>query len=453
MTTPLSKEQIKAKADRAEARSRGDGAAKELVEIALTEGELDVEIRKLAELPPGVYESRRVEAAKWLGMRAGALDKLVYAGRSSSKPTKEAPPLYPHWIVTPCSEPVEADALLRDIIRCAHRYAVCSHHDALASALWVMLSWIHGVATFSPLLVITSAEPMSGKTTLLRVISFLCPRSISTVEISEAALYRAIELYQPTFVIDEFDSVLANPEKGILRSVINSGHTRGDGILRVNKDKQFALEHFSTFCPKAIGMIGRKLPPATLTRCIFIEMQRRKRDEKVERFKHVDNSELADLRSRLCRWAMDSANTLRDADPAMPGDFENRYGDNWRMQFAIADLAGEDWGEEARAAASEIEHASDNATGSARLLKAVKTILDEAENGDGAIGSQQLIDKLIADQTSEWAEWRHGKPISQRQLAALLKPFRIFPEQVRIGGQQVRGYQRERFNQAWDRYV
>jgi putative DNA primase/helicase len=251
-------------------------------------------------------------------MRAAALDKLVYAGRSSSKPAKEEPPLFPHWVVTSCSDPVEADALLRDIIRSTHRYVVCSHHDALAAALWVMFSWVHGIATFSPLLVVTSAEPMSGKTTLLRVISFLCPRSISTVEISEAALYRAIEVYQPTFVIDEFDNVLANPEKGTLRSVINSGHTRGDGIVRLNKDKNYALEKFSTFGPKAIGMIGRKLPAATLTRCIFIEMQRRKRDEKIERFKHIDDSDLADLRSRLCRWATDSSETLRNAEPSMP---------------------------------------------------------------------------------------------------------------------------------------
>jgi hypothetical protein len=35
--------------------------------------------------------------------------------------------------------------------------------------------------------------------------------------------------------------------------VINSGHTRGQGVVRcTDPDKNF--------CPKAIGMVGRKLP-------------------------------------------------------------------------------------------------------------------------------------------------------------------------------------------------
>jgi putative DNA primase/helicase len=249
-------------------------------------------------------------------MREKELDRFVRDARKAEG--NAPPPLYPHWAVEPWAEPVETDALLSDIVRRINRHIVCSPGDTLAAALWVALAWVHDTATFSPLLVATSAEPMSGKTTLLRVISFLCPRSISTVEISEAALYRAIEKYQPTFAIDEFDTVLANPDRAVLRSVINSGHTRGDGILRVNKDKDNALETFSTFCPKAIGMIGRKLPPATLTRCIFIDMKRRTRDEKVERFRHVDDAGLAELRSKLARWAEDHASILREADPVMP---------------------------------------------------------------------------------------------------------------------------------------
>jgi hypothetical protein len=42
--------------------------------------------------------------------------------------------------------------------------------------------------------------------------------------------------------------------------------------------------------------VGRRLPPATLSRCIFIELRRCKKDEEVDEFKQVDDSELADLR-------------------------------------------------------------------------------------------------------------------------------------------------------------
>ena len=81
-------EQIKAAADRAEARARGETAAKEFVATARSEGELDAEIRNLAALPIGVYESKRVAEAKRLGMRAAILDKLVEAARPRDQDRK-----------------------------------------------------------------------------------------------------------------------------------------------------------------------------------------------------------------------------------------------------------------------------------------------------------------------------------------------------------------------------
>jgi len=341
--------------------------------------------------------------------------------------------------------------LIRDIIRKLQKHVVISFDNALAVALWIMLAWVHDeAATHSPILNVTSAEPESGKSTTLGVISFLLRRCVSSVEISEAALYRAIELWQPSFAIDEFDSVLAGDDKTGLRSVINSGHTRGQTVIRcVGEDK--TPQQFKTFAPKCIGMVGRKLPPATLSRCVTVELRRRKKSECIEKFKHVDDPELADLRGRLLRFSMDSEETLRMATVTMPEGFENRHGDNWHLQFKIADLAGDDWGEQARAAAAKIIASSDASTAGVRLLAATQAIL--AESADGAIGSQDLINKLIADPTSEWAEWRHGKPISQAQLARLLKPFHIFAERVQAGGQRVRGYHRSQFEDAWSRYL
>jgi putative DNA primase/helicase len=394
------------------------------------------------------YARQLKAAAKELDVDKTEIQKEVQARR-------EKAPLYGHWIVEPWPETVEGDALLRDIIRRIRRHVFCSHEDALPVALWIMLSWVHdAVATHSPLLVITSAEPMSGKTTMLAVLSFLVPRSIRSVEITEAALYRSIELWHPTLVCDEFDSVLASDDKTALRSVINSGHTRGDGVLRINRDKNNEPELFPTFGAKCVGMVGRKLPPQTLTRCIFVELRRRKKNETVERFKYADDGELNDLRRRLLRWSLDNEDKLADVQPLIPAELENRYDDNWRLQLAIADLAGEDWGDQARAAAIRLERAADNTTASARLLATIQKIRSATEvSDDDAIGSQQLIDKLTATPDSEWAEWRHGKPISEAQLARLLKPFRIFPEQVRVGGQQVRGYHWLQFKDAWERYA
>jgi hypothetical protein len=113
-------------------------------------------------------------------------------------------------------------------------------------------------------------------------------------------------------VIDEFDTVLSSTEddKAALRSVINSGHVRGQGVLCCEGDEH-RPEMFPTFAPKAIGMIGKKLPPATLGRCISIELRRRLTNETIERFAHHDDDELGDLRRRLRRWSMDHADALK----------------------------------------------------------------------------------------------------------------------------------------------
>jgi hypothetical protein len=128
------------------------------------------------------------------------------------------------------------------------------------------------------------------------------------------ALYRSIKRWQPTFAIDEFDRALVSDDKAGLCSVVNSGHTRGQGVIRCMGDDK-TPELFSTFSAKAIGMCGRRLPPATLSRCIFVELRRKKGSEPAERFDHKDDSGLADLRARLARWAIDNQDALRDAKP------------------------------------------------------------------------------------------------------------------------------------------
>jgi Protein of unknown function (DUF3631) len=407
-------------------------------------------IANLAKMEPGIQFGReRKKLMKQFDVHASDIDAAVKAYREDA----EVAPLYGHWIVEPWPEPVEGDSLLRDIIKRIHRHVVISHDGALVVALWIMLSWVHDeIATHSPILNINSAEPESGKSTTMGLVAFLMPKCIASVEASEAAIYRAIKRWAPSFCFDEFDSILAGDDKAGLRSVINSGHTKGSGVMRCIGDDN-TPEMFPTFAPKVIGMVGRKLPPATLSRCIFVELRRRKRDECVEKFRHRDDSELADLRRRLRRWAMDNEDILRSANPTMPDELTNRRADNWSLQLAIADLCSgvEDFGDKARAAAIKIEGTTDSRTVNVKALAVIQTVF--ASIDDDAISSEDLIRNMTADPDSEWAEWKNGKPVSQAQLARLLKRYGIIPERVQIGGQRVRGYKRVWFIEAWERYL
>jgi hypothetical protein len=235
---------------------------------AKTKAEADEQglIDNLARLGRLEYEQRRSEAAKGLGIRRGALDEEVKARRAERRAQSGPPPLFGHWEVEPWPEEVDTDALLLSLKRRVQRHAILSNEAATVVALWVLFAWAHDTAAVhSPILRVTSPEANSGKTTLLSVVAFLVPRALLCVEISEATLFRGVELWQPTIIVDEADVILVNNEP--LRAVVNSGWTRGAVVPRCIGDEK-TPHAFPTFCPKALGMKGRKLLDTTLSRCI-----------------------------------------------------------------------------------------------------------------------------------------------------------------------------------------
>jgi hypothetical protein len=179
-------------------------------------------IDALARLSALDYDKQRKQAARDLGVRNSSLDKEVEGRRAELAAEAEPTPLYPHWVVEPWPEAVDGDALIRDIMRRVRRHVVLTQDQALTVALWILMAWAHpGAAIYSPILMATSAEPNSGKTTLLNLIGFLVPRSLCTVGVTEAVLFRSIERWGPTIIVDEADTLLVHNEP--LRAVINSG--------------------------------------------------------------------------------------------------------------------------------------------------------------------------------------------------------------------------------------
>jgi hypothetical protein len=417
-------------------------------------------IDELARLNDVEYDRRRNEAADQMGIRRGTLDGQVNARRAERAEETGPPPLFGHWVVEPWTEAVDTGELILALAGRVKRHVILTDDEALTVALWIMFAWAHdAAAVHSPILLATSAEANSGKTQLLSLIGFLVPRALVCVEISEATLFRGIEKWQPTIIVDEADVILLNNEP--LRSVINSGWTRGSCVPRCIGDDN-TPHAFPTFCPKVIGMKGRKLPDTTLSRSIIIEMKRKKAAESVMHFRSIDDAGLAELRRRALRWADDTGEKLQDAEPVMPPGFDNRLGDNWSVLLAISDHAGSEWPTKARKAAIKLSKVADVASSGVQTLAAIKAIYCPAPEKDGTeppephdhMSSADLAATLGADMTGPWAEWKGGKPITQAQLARVLKPFGIAPEVIRLtGAGTIRGYKRSQFEDAWDRYL
>jgi putative DNA primase/helicase len=405
-------------------------------------------IAELAKLSALDYQQQRKNAAKALDVTVAALDKLVGA----VKAPRPGASLFAWWEVEPSSEPVDTERLLTRLLGRIRSHVVMPDDAARVAALWVAMTWVHEqAAVHSPILLVTSPEPNSGKTTLLGVLSFLVRSSLRSVGVSAAALYRAVEKWQPTIIVDEADTVFVDNDD--LRQVVNSGWTRGEGVLRCDGENNDPYV-FPTFCPKAIGMKGRKLPDTLMSRTIVIEMARRKPGELALDFQYVDDDGLAELRSDLARFATDTAGALQRARPTLPQGFENRRAANWRLLLAIADIAGEEWGLKARAAAEKIAGTPAGESAGTDLLADIRMVFDASPDAD-CILSRQLVDILAGDPESRWCEWgRDRKPITQKQLAGLLREFHVISTTVHPADQRHgKGYRRIDFEEAWGRYL
>jgi len=162
-----------------------------------------------------------------------------------------------------------------------------------------------------------------------------------------------------------------------------------------------------------------------------------------------DSEEFAALRSQAARWAIDNFDPLVDADPQLPNGLNDRASDNWRPLLAIADLAGGEWPQDTRQAACLLSgEAQDGAIGVV-LLKDVRVAFGDNE----VIRSADLVARLTADPERPWAEWKHGRPLTQKQLANLLAPFCITSGTVHPPGlPDGKGYRRADFEGAWRAY-
>lgn len=352
----------------------------------------------------------------------------------------------------PWPEPVDGAELLGELVRTYARYLAQPDGAATADALWTLHAHAHDVAVVSPLLAFSSAAKRCGKTTALTVLGALVPRPLPASNITAAALFRAVEAYRPTLLVDEADTFLRDREE--LRGILNSGHTRaGAQVIRTVGDDH-ETRTFTTWSPKAIALIG-DLPDTLRDRAIEVRLRRRRPDEAVERVRLDRLGELEPLRRRCARWAADNLDALREADPDVPGELHDRASDNWRPLLAIADVAGGEWPERARRAALRLSGAEvDDGDAGVLLLSDLRDLF--AARGADRLASAEIVGALTEMEDRPWPEWRRGQPLTTRQLARLLQPFGVAPKQMRTdggSGPKVRGYESADLEDPFRRYL
>ncbi len=398
-------------------------------------------------------ESEVRDIARWIG------EKPQQGGQSKRPASSERQPKQPAAVApAPPQCTMTAVEIARQVLRTLQRFVILSLAQACIVTLWVMHCHALEAADATPYLNIYSPEKGSGKTRLLEVLRFLTPRPWFTGSVSAAVLFRSIEDKKPTLLLDESDAAFGGDKDyaEALRGVLNTGNDRDGKASRCERQgNNFVSHDYATFCPKAIAGIGDRLPDTVRDRSIPIRLQRKLPDELVERFRRRKvEPELKPLVEQIAAWGFQHSESLRQAEPLLPDELSDRQQDGAEPLLAIADAIGGEWPGRARAAFVELygsPAAHDQSIG-VRLLSAVRCVFKSVGDPD-RMSSAVLRERLIEIEGSPWAEWKDSKPITACRIARLLGPYDIHPRTVREGKDTFKGYWRESFEDAWNRYL
>ncbi|GFO68690.1 hypothetical protein GMLC_22690 [Geomonas limicola] len=406
--------------------------------------DLEEAATRLSKLSLVQYDRVRGEEAKFLGIRQKTLDDAVKDARKGGKGEDlpfESVELWPEEVV-----PAE---VLSDIAATIRRFIICTPETATAAALWIAITWFIDVIEVAPLAIITAPEKRCGKTQLLSLLGRLVAKPLTASSITPSALFRTIDAWGPTLLIDEADAFMKDNEE--LRGLLNSGHTRDSAYVIRCIGENFTPTKFNTWGAKALAGIGH-LADTLMDRAITLELRRKLPEETVDRIRHAEQNLFANLRSKLARFAEDAKEAVRRARPPLPPALNDRAQDNWEPLLAIAMTAGEEWLQRGTTAALELCGGEERSlTVGTELLSDIAELFEE--RGTDRISTADLIRALCSDDEKPWATYNRGQAISPRQVASRLKEYGITSRSIRIYNSTPKGYTVDQFQEAFSRYL
>lgn len=336
----------------------------------------------------------------------------------------------------------ETRAFLREYI------VFANDHQVNALALFIAVCWAIDTFDTAPYIHVRSPEKQSGKSRLLKVVGLLVPRPQHTANISTAALAHLIDQDHVTALIDEVDALFKERSESaeILRGIINAGNERGTPYVRMAGPNMSKVKRFDVFGPKCLAGIG-KIPDTIRDRSIVIELERRLKDQPVAKLRLRE----AELVAQPIRTNLENLLSALAIDwwPRAPAGLTDRAEDIWGPLLTIADLAGNGWPDQARRAALTLSGDVDPTEESlgVQLLTDIRSVFA----GDRMF-TEDLLKALHELDEAGWSDL-FGKPMDGRQLAKLLKPYKVRSGQVRVGSKSAKGYKLEDLRRAFNHWL
>ncbi len=214
-------------------------------------------------------------------------------------------------------------------------------------------------------------------------------------------------------------------------------------------------------------------------RSLIVRLVRKLTAQRTKRLRLRDGAELAVLARKIARFVIDNAERLSTIDPTPLDAANDRAIDAWDTLFAVADVAGGEWPQRARAAALAFIGADEaealDSDVALLLLADVRDIFDgemildkegapvvdlftrepQRTGGTDRIATKALLERLCALEERPWNAWgKAKKPMTDMGLAKLLRPYGIRSGTIRLADDvTLKGYHRHAFEDAFARYL
>jgi hypothetical protein len=379
--------------------------------------------------------------------------------------------------IEPWAEPVDGHELAEQLCAVFKRYLVLDEGSVRTLALWVFGSYLANCFQKFPILRVISPVKRCGKSTLLDCFELLVCRPLVTASISASSLYRLIEKYHPTMLMDEADSFAKDDED--IRNIVNGGYEKGRPAIRVNKETM-EPEIFDTFGPKVLASIS-SLHATIEDRSLFVRMERKARNQDVEMLCDDPKLPFLELRRKLTRWANDHAVRIESTRVPRPPHLDSRAWDKWRPIYAIVSYfkEGSRWPYHVGTISGKMtrEYDVEDSVLTEILLKmramfrrrSVQLLAEYKKAGTSweqlaeedkrwvkFLPTTDILAELNSDDESTWADWKKGdkEGLTTQRLSKELKEFKIKSVQLQYNQKRHRGYSLDaKLEDAFRRYL
>lgn len=363
-------------------------------------------------------------------------------------------------------EPIDGAQLLDAVMDWYAKFINCDVLDLEILSLFTVHTHLVVECYTTPRLLLDSAMPGSGKTTVCEHLSRLACNGVLFASLSSTAmLVRLLENGISTLLIDEVDRTLAPDKQGVgdLIAVLNSGYKRGATrpVLVPAKGGGWNTTKMSTFAPVVLAGNSPHLPDDTRSRCIRILLSPDldgSIDDSDWEFIEVEAKELHD---QIAAWADQVREDVSSLKVDLPAECRARSREKWRPLLRVAEAAGKHWPPRVAdlIARDLAEEEADRADGLRTLPPAVVLMhdlyalwsTDGLFAGKAFAGTKEIVNTLAFHNPDQWGESnRYGKRLNDVRLGRMISQVsKVHSSRETRDGP--RGYYRVDLEPAWAR--